>query len=319
MGRHLENALGILNGAIGDYLVRTDNGLATPMQLIVGGAPVARSRDAVARAYPHASRRVVVLAHGLMCTESVWELPGGGDYGAFLARDFGYSPLYLRFNSGLAIPENGAELARLLEALLDLWPVPIDEILLLGFSMGGLVIRAACHVASTESMRWLARVRRAIYVGTPHLGATYERVGRVVAKLVSGIPDPFARLAAQLGDLRSDGIKDLGDADVRHDDRARRRASLSLRDPEHPVPLLAGIEHYLVAGALSTDPHVARIFGDALVPLASGTNGLSAKAGTRALPPRNVKVLAGIAHMALAHHPDVYAQIEEWCREGEAR
>jgi pimeloyl-ACP methyl ester carboxylesterase len=249
-----------------------------------------------------------------MCTESVWDLPGGGDYGAFLERDFGFTPLYLRYNSGLAIPDNGAELARLLEALLGVWPVALEEILLLGFSMGGLVVRAACHQASVAGMRWLSLVRRAFYVGTPHLGAPYERVGRVLAKLASAVPDPFARLAAQIGDLRSDGIKDLGDADLRHEDRARRRVG-SLRDPEHPVPLLPAIQHYIVAGALSTDPRLAMVFGDALVPMGSGTNGLRTEPGTLALPPRHVKIFAGTAHMTLAHDPHVYEQLREWCEE----
>jgi len=314
MGKKLELALGILNGTIGDYLAETRNGLATPMQLVVGGVPVTLDRTALERAFPDAASRVVVLAHGLMCTESVWDMPGGGDYGAFLEQDFGFTPLYLRFNSGLAIPDNGAELARLLESLLGAWPVAIDEILLLGFSMGGLVVRAACHQASVAGMRWLPLVRRAIYVGTPHLGAPYERIGRVLSKLASAVPDPFARLAAQIGDLRSDGIKDLGDADLRHEDRARRRVG-SLRDPEHPVPLLPGIQHYIVAGALSTDPRLAMVFGDALVPMPSGTNGLRTEPGTLALPPRHVKVLAGTAHMTLAHDPLVYEQLREWLEE----
>jgi len=181
MGKKLELALGVLNGTIGDYLAQTGNGLATPMQVVVDGTPVPLDRDALARAFPRAGSRIVVLAHGLMCTESVWDIPGGGDYGAFLERDFAFTPVYLRFNSGLAIPDNGAALAALLESLLDAWPVAIDEILLLGFSMGGLVVRAACHQASVGVMRWLALVRRAIYVGTPHLGAPYERVGRVLS------------------------------------------------------------------------------------------------------------------------------------------
>jgi pimeloyl-ACP methyl ester carboxylesterase len=317
MGKKLELAVGILNGTIGDYLARTGNGLATAMQLVANGQPIAVTREGLARAFPAATSRVVVLAHGLMNTEDVWTLPDGGDYGVFLARDLGFTPLYVRYNSGLAIPDNGAELARLLEGTVEAWPVPLEELLLLGFSMGGLVMRSACHRAALEEMRWLGLVRRAIYVGTPHLGAPYERVGRVLSRLAAVVPDPFVRLAAQIGDLRSDGIKDLGDADLRHEDRARRRAALSLRDPEHPVPLLPGIRHYLIAGALSTDPRLAMVFGDALVPVPSGTNGLRAAPGTLALPPRHVKIFAGMGHMTLAHDPHVYEQIREWCEEDE--
>jgi pimeloyl-ACP methyl ester carboxylesterase len=291
----------------------------------VEGAGIALTPPELARAYPAASARLVVLVHGLMCTESIWDFPRdvagkrSGDYGAFLARDFAMSPVYVRYNSGLSIPDNGADLARLLEALVRAWPVAVEEVLLLGYSMGGLVVRAAFHAASVEGMDWLRCARRAIYVGTPHLGAPYERVGRVLAKVAAQVPDPVVRLLAQIGDLRSDGIKDLGDADLRHEDRARRRTAASLRDPEHPVPLLASVRHYLVAASLSTQPTLAALFGDALVPLPSGTNGLRAAPGSRALPPRHVKILADMPHVTLAHHPDVYAQIREWCEEDDER
>ena len=329
VGKKLELALGILNGTIGDYLARTGNGLATPMELVHEGEPLALRRDRLSRAYPNASGRVVVLLHGVMCTESVFDFPEGGDYGAFLARDFGVTPLYVRYNSGLAIASNGAAFADLLASLVREWPVPIEEILLLGYSMGGLVARSACHVASGPGYDWLRYVRRAIYVGTPHLGAPLERVGRAATKLLRAIGDPYAQLVGEIGDLRSDGVKDLGNADLRHEDRApaaphRAGVTLTLRDAAHPVPLLPSIQHYLIAGSLAAEPYLAAaaaaFFGDALVPLTSGTNGLRAARGIRALPPTNVKVLANMAHLTLAHHPDVYAQIREWCaRPEEAR
>ncbi len=325
MGKKLELALAVLNGTIGDYLARTGNGLATPMELVHEGEPLAIERGALARAYPKTATRVVVLLHGVMCTESVWDFPEGGDYGVFLARDFGLAPLYVRYNSGLAIADNGVALADLLELLAREWPAPLEEIVLLGFSMGGLVARSACHVGSGPAYHWLSLVRRAIYVGTPHLGAPLERVGRAATKLLRAVGDPYAQLIAEIGDLRSDGVKDLGNADLRHEDRDSNRArqpgrsGLALRDAAHPVPLLPGIQHYLVAASLAVEPYLAALFGDALVPLASGTNGLRAARGTLALPPGHVKVLANMAHLTLAHHPDVYAQIREWCEEPRSR
>ena len=101
-------------------------------------------------------------------------------------------------------------------------------------------------------------MRRAIYLGTPHLGTPLERVGRVIAKLLRAVPDPYAQLAAQLAELRSDGVKDLGDADLRHQDRARGQPRIGLRDPRHPVPLLPELQHYLIAGSLSTDARSAQ-------------------------------------------------------------
>jgi pimeloyl-ACP methyl ester carboxylesterase len=330
MGRKLEAAIGALNGVLGDYLARTGNGLATEMELIVGGAkdgafdddaPLSIDRASLERAHPSASSRVVVLLHGVGCTEHVFRFDDGSDYGSMLERHLDFTPYYVRFNSGLAIPDNGARLDRLLEALVDAHPVEVEEILLLGFSMGGLVARSACHAASlaapSDRRRWLPLVRRAIYVGTPHQGAPLERAGRVLTKLLAAIPDPYTRLAAQIGDLRSEGLKDLGDADLRHEDRARRLPRFALRDARHPVPLLPSIRHHLVAGSIVADPHLALAFGDPMVPLPSATDGACATLDALAFPPQNVKVLPGVGHMALARHPEVWSQIRAWIEASE--
>ena len=319
MGRTLDMAIGALNGAVGDYLARTGNGLATDTECFAHGAPLPLTEGAIRAVHPKPSARVVVLVHGLMCTEAVWSFDDGGDYGSLLQTELDFTPYYVRYNSGLPIPDSGASLSAMMQRLVDAHPVAIEELVLIGFSMGGLVVRAACHAASSprdvdgaRGSGWLSKVTRAIYVGTPHLGAPLERLGRAFTRLMHAIPDPYTRLIAQLGDLRSDGLKDLGDADVRHEDRARRRPHVSLRDPKHPVPMLPSIRHYLVAGSLSKDPIVSAFFGDALVPVPSGTDGLCVDRLGMLLPPSHVKLITGVAHITLAHHRDVYAQIKEW-------
>jgi triacylglycerol lipase len=310
MGRKLDLALGVLNGAVGDYLVRTDNGLALPMALHLHGAPIAPTPAALAAAYPDGTARVVVLVHGLMNTEDIFAMPGGRDYGTLLRDDLGLTPLYVRYNSGLPIADNGAELSALLTALLGAYPVPIGEIVLLGYSMGGLVLRAATHTAALTGAPWLPLVRRALYVGTPHRGAPTERVGRVVSALLRAIPDPYTRLIADVADLRSDGLKDLGDADLRHEDRALRTVRFTLRDERHPVPLLPTIAHHLVVGSLSAEPWVAALFGDGVVPVSSADGGAALG---EALDPSRVRVFPGLGHGAIPRSLDVYAQLRAWC------
>jgi triacylglycerol lipase len=315
MGEKLEIALGALNGVLGDHLARTNNGLAIEMQCIHDGAPLALEPAAISRAHRAPSGRLVVLVHGSMCTENIWQQPDGSDFGTLLERDFGSTPYRVRYNSGLAIADNGLAFSRLLEELVGAHPVPVEEIMPIGFSMGGLVIRSACHAASAEGTGWLPLVRRTIYIGTPHRGALLERVGRVVTRLLRGIDDPYTELLAKIGDLRSDGVKDLGDADLRHADRARRVERLALRDPTHPVPLLSGIQHYLIAGSLSGHPWLAALFGDSVVPVPSATDGHCRDRPSMALPPSHVKLLTGVAHLDLARHPDVYAQVRAWCEQ----
>jgi len=186
---------------------------------------------------------VVVLVHGMMSTEAIWSYPASpaDDYGALMAHDFGFTPLYVRYNSGASIVDNGAQLARLLQSMVEGYPVPIEELVLLGYSMGGLLVRRACRVAELENLAWLELVKRAFYVGTPHLGAPAERMGRVVSAVLRAIDDPYTRLISELGDLRSQGIRDLGDAHLHDESSAQPQArrTLSLREPQHPLPLLA--------------------------------------------------------------------------------
>jgi pimeloyl-ACP methyl ester carboxylesterase len=320
MGDRVEQTLAVLNGLVGDYLARAGNGLATDMALYCEGRALPLTRAAIARAYPEAKPRVVVLIHGLMCTERVWRMPDGSDYGSLLERERDVSALYLRYNSGLAIADNGARLAALLEALLAAYPVEIEELLLVGYSMGGLVVRSACHVASTRERRhaWLERVRRIFYIGTPHLGAPAERAGKVVTQILQRIRDPYTQLFADLGNLRSAGMKDLGHADLRHEDRsdwtAAQRAR-SIRDARHPVPLLAGIDHYLIAGSIFALPRLALVFGDALVPVASATfdetRAELEQELAAALPEDHVKIIRDVHHVALARSPAVYAALRQ--------
>jgi triacylglycerol lipase len=310
MGRGVEQTLAVLNGLVGDYLSRTKNGLATEMGLYRGGRRLPLERDALARAYPNPSGRVCVLVHGLMCTETIWHFPDGSDYGSLLERDLGWTACYVRYNTGLPIADNGARLSQLLEQLLAVYPREIEELLLIGYSMGGLLVRSASHAASMQGQHWLARVQRIIYVATPHLGAPAERLGKLTSGVLTAIRDPYTQLIADIANLRSDGLKDLGHADLRHEDRSQERSVWMLRDGRHPLPLLPNIQHTLIAGALGVDARLAFLFGDSLVSVVSATFAGQAAEVQALLPPERVKVLPGLSHVALARHPAVYELIK---------
>lgn len=307
MGKSLETTLAVLNGLVGNYLARTNNGLATEMSLFHDDQPLALDREALRITYPEARPRLVVFVHGLMNTESVWRMPDGTDYGSLLERDLDWTSCYVRYNTGVAIADNGARLSALLQSLVDAYPVPLEELLLVGFSMGGLVIRAACHTSAMAQHTWRAHVRRIVYVGTPHLGAPGERLGKLTSSVLASIPNAYTRLIAEIVNLRSDGIQDLAHAVLRPEDREVARKLWDLRDARHPVPLLPEIEHHLIAGSLFVDPRLALLFGDSVVTMASATY---AGQALELLPPERVHVLPGLGHIALAHHPEVYKIIK---------
>jgi pimeloyl-ACP methyl ester carboxylesterase len=137
------------------------------MDLRHGGKNVPIERSHLSAAFPKATRRVAIFVHGLACSESMWSAYsqrhyGTPDttYGSRLAADLGYTPVYLRYNTGLHIAENGRTLAGLLQRICTEWPAGIDELTLIGHSMGGLVIRSACHYGREANLEWTRPVRR---------------------------------------------------------------------------------------------------------------------------------------------------------------
>lgn len=315
MAKKLDDTLAVLNGLVGDYLARNRNALAIEMAFFRDGKSLALEGASRQPLHAAPTGKLVVLVHGVMCTETVWRMPDGTDYGSRLSSDAGFTPLYVRYNSGLPIAENGVALNALLGRLVEAYPQPIEELLLIGYSMGGLVIRSACHHATEKAAPWLSHVRRVIYVGTPHTGAPAERVGRVVARVLDAIPDPYTKLIAEIGNLRSAGVKDLGDADLRVEDREHQALRVSLRDARHPVPLLPQIRHLLIAGSLLDEPNLSAWFGDSVVPLGSATAKTLRDTADAAIQASDVKVFPGRNHLGLPADLAVYEQIKAWCTE----
>jgi hypothetical protein len=311
-------AVGALNGAWGDLLARSGSPLALSMTIRHGDADVDVTRPALSTAYPDASGDVAVFVHGLCETDASWRLKASAHYGdprsthgARLQADTGLTPVYLRYNSGLHISDNGEQLHRLLARLVEQWPVPVTRLTLVGHSMGGLVIRSACHHDADGERAWTPLVARIVYLGSPHLGAPLEVGAATVARALRRLPEtrPVATALAS----RSVGIKDLRFGDVLADDWASYDDLDAHRaEPTTCPPLLATAEHYYV-GATVTRRHdtvAARVIGDALVPFhsASGT-GATRQLGLQVDKGRH---LAGLHHFDLLNHPRVYAVLRDW-------
>jgi pimeloyl-ACP methyl ester carboxylesterase len=299
-----------VTGLRGDALEAEGSPLCQPMSVRLGGSPVRLEPDALQQAFPEATPRLVVFVHGLMTTEFSWELGGHERFGDRLAREIGCTPVYVRYNSGRHISENGRSLCELMEELVAAWPVDVDEIALVGHSMGGLVARSACCHATEAEADWARRVTHSISLGSPHMGAPLEQAVHVLSAGLAKLPEtrPFANFLRR----RSGGIRDLRqgslvDEDWRECDPDALRGAACAE-----VPLLEGATHCFVSATVTrSDRHpLGRLLGDTLVlvPSASG------RSRTRRIPFEDEygMHLGGASHFALLYHPAVYARLRDW-------
>lgn len=313
-------ALAVVNAAVGDYLHDADNGLSLGMHLRAGDSFLPLDEAGLAAALPGATGRVVVLVHGLGATEWSWCLNAAdyyGDpadnFGTLLARDLGMTAVFVRYNTGRHVSENGRTLAALLDQLIAHYPVPVTELVLVGHSMGGLVLRSACHYGRAAAMPWTDRVRRVFCLGTPHQGAALEKISHVAAAVLQGFDAPGAWIPGRLLAGRSAGIKDLRYGYTVDEEWRGLDPDALLDDRRVGAPLMDGPTWYFVAATLTKDAEhpVGRLVGDLLVrvPSASGPK------VTRGSFPIETRHFGAVMHHQLQSHPDVYALIRSACED----
>ncbi len=319
--------LAALNGVLGDRLAAANNPLATRMALRYNGRPLAGH---TMPPHPEVTGKVLLLLHGLCMNDLQWHtghaaeapeqapaegIANGHDHGQAIAQALGYTPIYLRYNTGLHISDNGQQLSDALEHLLQHWPVPVQELAILGYSMGGLVARSALHAAAQKpGLSWPGHLKHLVFLGTPHHGAPLERASQWLHELLgrNAATRPFTRLVA----LRSAGITDLRhgnlvEANWQGLDRFQRGP-----DARQTLPLPEGVACYAVAATVAAKRHALaeRVIGDGLVPLHSAL-GRSADDAKSLVFARDAQWVAyRTNHLQLLSNPEVARQIVRWLR-----
>lgn len=301
-----------LNGVMGDRLAEQGNPLALPMALVSAGQVLDTSAPLT---LPGAQPRVLVVLHGLCMNDLQWATTEQGhtvNHGETLAQALGATPLFLRYNTGRHIADNGRELARQLQDLVRHWPVPVTQISLMGHSMGGLVARSAVWAAQTEGHTWPSRLRHLVTLGTPHHGAPLERAGHWLHTVLGAVPHtaPLARLAR----LRSAGITDLRYGQVRDDGAEATDRFAHTDDRRTPLPLPEGVACFAIAATLAGPrSRVAeRLLGDGLVPLRSALGQHENAAHQLAFAADRQCVVYRTGHLGLLGSPAVTAQLLGW-------
>ena len=305
------NTTAALNGALGDHLEASGNRLAIKMGLLVAGQNITATPTNFAADLTEASPHLVVLVHGLGLSELSWRRNGVPGIGARLRDELGYTPIYLRYNTGRHISSNGREFSRLLAELCDAWPVPVESLSLVGHGMGGLVIRSACFYANEEKSPWLPALRRVLFLGTPHHGAPLEKAGHAFDLAVQKLPY-LAPLA--IGCHRRVGIKDLRHGNLLDEDWQGLDPRQLASDTRKPVPLLQGVDyHFAVAtiGKHSHDP-LGSALGDLLVRLDSATGSHREDLRKLRINPGNCQVFHARNHFDLLDDERVHRKILHW-------
>ena len=301
-----EALIAVINGVVGDHLARSANPLAVTMHWS------SRNKFMTDDGLADLKRqtKVILFIHGSCMNDSCWQR-SGYDYGRSLAEAYGYQPIYLNYNSGLHISENGRELAMKLAELLGSGS-SIKELGIVGHSMGGLVARSACYYGAVFGHSWLQHLKTMIFLGTPHHGAPLEKIGNQLNSVFQCIPHaaPFTRLSK----IRSAGVTDLRygnikDQDWQGVDRFARRG-----DRRQPVKLPQDVLCLAIAATVSQSPKAIGdlLLGDGLVTVQSALGRHPRKQKDLGLPPSHQQILRGCNHMDLLGHREVLQTLLKW-------
>lgn len=306
----------ILNGIVGDHLKQTNSSLTIPMQFKFNGKSLSASD--FNRLAKESNGKILILVHGSCMNDLLWRHKGH-DHGEKLAEEMDLRAVYLSYNSGLHISENGQQLSTLIDSFSQHLTQPV-KFSFLCHSMGGLVCRSACYYAEKQNKPWLKHLQKMIFLGTPHHGAPLEKMGNWIERLlkISRITAPLTRITG----LRSAGITDLRYGYIVEQDWNRQnwvdqnwleQDSLPAGQKQS-VPLPKNVECFSIAATTNKKTNIIndRLIGDGLVTVWSALGFHKNKDLQLNFPVENQFVVRKVNHMALLSNADVYAKIKEW-------
>jgi len=200
------------------------------------------------------------------------------NHGMALENDFGLFPVYLHYNTGRHISENGREFANLLETFVKHLPWSI-ELIIIAHSMGGLVSRSACYYGKLAQHTWLKHLKK-------------------------------------LGKLRSSGLTDLRYGSILDEDWKGHNRFKHSKDNRQAVPLPNNVKCYAIATTTGKKPGRINdnLIGDGLVTLNSALGRHKSPDLNLLFPESYQWVGRNMNHVDLLNHPNVYKTIKKFIR-----
>jgi len=301
----------VVNGVIGDHLEKNENPLKINMQFRHQAKTINLDPKSIKKAYLTLNGKILLMVHGSCMNDIQWTQKEH-NHGKALAEELHKTPIFLNYNSGLHISTNGQKFNKLLEELVQHWPIPVEELVILAHSMGGLVSRSAFYYGQQQQQSWAKNLKKIIFLGTPHHGAPMEKAGNFLDVILEAIP--YAKPIARLGKIRSAGVTDLRygnllDEDWQNNDRFKLQG-----DQRQHISLPEKVACYSIAGIDSkeTASKASQLIGDKMV-------GVKSALGQHKNPRKNLhfkKENTWIAyesnHTELLSNPKIYTKIKSW-------
>lgn len=318
--------LSAINGIIGDYLHTQQNPLSIAMTFRQHGNDI--ELNALAQQIVDSEGKLLIMVHGLCMNDVQWK-QGEHDHGYHLANDLSCTTVYLHYNTGRHIYQNGMELNALLGKLASQFHSLQSQhslaISVVAHSMGGLVTRSALYYAKAaiseaaaktevaeESIQWAEYLQKIVFLGTPHHGAPLEKAG-IWVDLFLGMHH-FTAPLTRITQIRSAGIADLRHGYIVESDTHSERRFDFASDQRKPISLPDGVECYAIATTSSASPNAINkhLVGDGLVPLNSALGIHENEVFNLNFKPENQWVGNNISHLGLLGNRTIYDVIHRW-------
>ena len=260
-----DKLLPVLNGFAGHLLHESNDLRAIKMSFRHENHDISVSEMQSIYNFSKHKGKICILIHGLFGDELMWKKTANQSkfkIGDLLEKYDEYTVLYLRYNTGLHISENGRALSNLLEIFTEKFKGQISDINLIGHSMGGLLIRSAGYYADIQRQEWSQFVKKIFLIGVPNQGSYLAQTAEFMNELFKKVDVSKDEVISKFLDIRSNGIKDLAYAYLTDDDWLNSDKNKPEKVRVRP---LSGVKYYLIAGILGKNKIFSTYFGDGLV------------------------------------------------------
>jgi hypothetical protein len=312
---HKHYLIPALNGTIGDKLEEQNSKRAIQMSFRKNNSDISIDELYLEDDLGRSNGELVIFVHGLMADEVLWIEPSRGNkgYGVLLQEEKCKTVLYVRYNTGRHISQNGRSLSNLIERLYLKYGDKIKSTTIIAHSMGGLVTRSSCYYGNIQNQKWISTVKKIYLIGVPNDGAFLEKLGHLTTFILRKIWNFQTKLIANIADERSNGIKDLRWGFMVDEDWQSPNSNDLIGVTRVNLPPLEGVKYYIIVGTLTENENnvVSQYFGDGLVGKKSASGEIFSTADSLQKDFLVFRIFSKINHISLLTSSTIYEYIGE--------